>query len=97
LTENEFLMLAVGIALGAQLTLIAYLIGQYRGDRRAVQIGAASLVRARKQHATSNWREALVRRPTLVELVQAEVRDFELGLLDGVDRVEDAARREGLL
>jgi hypothetical protein len=97
LTENEFMMLAVGAALGAQLALIAYLLDQYRADRRVTQAGAAALARAQKRHATEDWREALVRRPKLVELAQAEVRDFELGLLDSVDRVEDAAQREGLL
>jgi hypothetical protein len=35
--------------------------------------------------------------PRPAELVEASFRDFELKLYDGLDRVEDAARRDGLL
>ncbi|MEU0369086.1 hypothetical protein ABZ070_02280 [Streptomyces sp. NPDC006283] len=97
MTETEIVMLLVGIIVGAQLALVVHLVGEYRGNRRVARAGAAALAQARKRHTTADWREALARRPTLAEVAQAEVRDFELGLLNGLDRVEDAARREGLL
>jgi hypothetical protein len=97
MTTTELQMLATGFLLGTYLMIAVQVVFQNRDARRDTQAATAALAQARRRHATCDWREALVRRPTLVELVQAEVRDFELGLLDSVDRVEDAARREGLL
>jgi hypothetical protein len=90
MTEHDMLLLAAGGTLGSYLTLLAWMamsfVSERRADRRR-QLGLRGKAKL----------PALPAEPHPAELLEASVRDFELKLYDAVDRVEDAARRDGLL
>jgi hypothetical protein len=95
MTDNELFLLAAGVSIGSNLTLLAWIAIDYVSGRRAD--------RRRSQKAdrvdidTVGFGAAPDTEPHPAELLEASVRDFELKLYDGLDRVEDAARRGGLL
>lgn len=100
MTANEILTLATGIALGAHGMNALHA----RWDRQAARRSAAAARAARRKAAGDCYlyslrlyqlrmRYAAVPPPSL----EASVRELELDLRDGLDRVEQAARNEGLL
>jgi hypothetical protein len=100
MTDNETQLLAIGGAIGSYLTLLAWMTADFVSERRADRRRSKQAGRrAAKRTATAEWRDAIpaLAGPHPAELLEASVRDFELKLYDVVDRVEDAARRDGLL
>ncbi|PAN01023.1 hypothetical protein CJI59_13960 [Streptomyces sp. Alain-F2R5] len=102
MTTNEILMLAVGLALGAQSMNALHAYWASKDARRAAAQSDAVLKRMAGDSFLSSFRlYRLQEHPRLephpAELLEASVRDLELKLWDAADRVEDAARRDGLL
>ncbi|MFD5297194.1 hypothetical protein ACFWJU_18545 [Streptomyces mutabilis] len=102
MTTNEILMLAVGLVLGAQSMNALHAYWASKDARRAAAQSAALLKRMTGDSFLSSVRAyRLQERPRLephpAELLEASVRDLELKVYDGLDRFEDAARRDGLL
>lgn len=102
MTSNEILMLAAGLFTGAQLTNLMHAVWANQDATRGVTEAEAALKRAvGDRYLTSLWSYQRQHRrpgdPHPAELLEASVRDFELKLWDAADRIEDAARRDGLL
>ncbi|MFE1748981.1 hypothetical protein ACFW88_00245 [Streptomyces anandii] len=99
MTANEIEMLLCGISIGAQGMALCHMVL----DLRDVQRDLARSRQARRRAAADHYFNSLSlyqlqtrREPHPAEVVEAAVRDFELTLRDAIDRVDDAARREGL-
>jgi hypothetical protein len=104
MTPNEMQLLAVGFVLGAWTVAIWQMTLDMRDGRRDLVRSEEARRRAAADRFLSSFRlYGLQHRPPVpavphpAELLEASVRDFELKLYDGLDRVEDAARRDGLL
>lgn len=106
MTANEIQTLCVGFVLGAWTVAIWQMVLDMRDMRRNLASSRQARRRAAGDHFLSSFRlHQLQHRPPIpaptgphpAELLEASVRDFELKLWDGLDRVEDAARRDGLL
>ena len=102
MTSTEMLMLAVGLALGAQSTNALHAYWASQDARRSAARAETTLKQLAGDRFLSTFRlYRLQERPWLephpAELLEASVRDLELKVYDGLDRVEDAARRDGLL
>ncbi|MYS72350.1 hypothetical protein GTY88_18270 [Streptomyces sp. SID5926] len=106
MTSNEILMLAVGLFTGAQLMNLMHAVWVSQDARRGAAASQAALKRAAGDHFLNGFRLYRLGVPPVVpapgdphpaELLEASVRDFELKLWDASDRIEDAARRDGLL
>lgn len=106
MTTNEIMMLAVGLAFGAQSMNLLHAYWGAQAARRSKARAEATLKRLAGDRYLSSFRLYRLGAPTALpapgdphpaELLEASVRDFELKLWDAADRVEDAARRDGLL
>ncbi|MFK4797814.1 hypothetical protein ACI3K5_03860 [Streptomyces sp. MPA0124] len=106
MTSNEILMLAAGLFTGAQLMNLMHAIWASRDARRDAATARAAVKRAAGDHFLNGFRLYRLGAPSAVpapgdphpaELLEASVRDLELKVYDGLDRFEDAARRDGLL
>ncbi|WP_030173200.1 hypothetical protein [Streptomyces sp. NRRL S-813] len=102
MTENEILLLAIGFSLGAHSMNLLHFSWQRRDERRSAKAARAARHRSAGDCYLNSLslyqlqaRYAAAPHPT--ETLEASVRDFELDLRDGLDRVERAARDEGLL
>jgi hypothetical protein len=104
--SNEILMLAVGLFTGAQLTNLLYAVWANQDACRGAARAEATLKRLAGDRFLSTFRLYRLAPPPSVptpggphpaEVLEASVRDFELKLWDAADRVEDAARWDGLL
>lgn len=103
MTPNEMQLLAVGFVLGAWTVAVWQMVLDMRDTRRSLARSEQALRRAAADRFLSSFRlYRLQHRPRQpephpAEVLEASVRDFELKLYDGIDRVEDALRRDGLL
>lgn len=101
MTPNEMQLLAVGFVLGAWTVAIWQMTLDLRDARRDLARSEEARRRAAADRFLSSFRlYGLQHRPPVphpAEQLEASVRDFELKLYDGLDRVEGAARRDGLL
>ena len=108
MTPNEMQLLAVGFVLGAWTVAIWQMALDMRDARRDLARSEQARRRAAGDHFLSSFRlyrlqnrtrpvSTTVDTPHPAEVLEASVRDFELKLYDGLGRVEDAARRDGLL
>lgn len=101
MADHEIQLLSIGIAIGMDLMLlmqIAFGILDDRRDREASR-------RARRRAAAEHYYRSLRRYHRQVRfaemypsgVIEVAARRIELDLRDGLDRVERAARDEGLL
>ncbi|MFG2683136.1 hypothetical protein [Streptomyces sp. NPDC048392] len=106
MTTNETLVLAVGLLTGAQCMNLMHAYWASQDARRSIARAEATLKRLAGDRYLSSFRLYRLGAPPSVpapggphsaELLEASVRDLELKVYDGLDRVEDAARRDGLL
>lgn len=96
MTENEVLLLAVGFSLGAQFMNLLHFWWQRQDARRSQAAARAARHRAAGDCFLNSLRLYQLR-ARYAEPLTVSVRDLELDLRDGLDRVERAARDEGLL
>ncbi|WP_306186938.1 hypothetical protein [Streptomyces sp. MK5] len=101
MTENEILLLATGFSLGAQTVNLLHFWWQRQDERRSAAAARAARHRSAGDCYLNSLRlyqlQARYAAAHPAETLQASVRDFEQDLRDGLDRVERAARDEGLL
>lgn len=106
MTTNEIVMLAVGLSLGAQSMNLLHAYWDNQAARRSAAQAEATLKRLAGDRYLSSFRLFRLGVPPSApapgdphpaELLEASVRDLELKVYDGLDRFEDAARRDGLL
>lgn len=101
MTVNEILFLIYGIAIGAQAMASLHAYWAHQDARRSRTAAKAARRRAAGDRYLASLRLYQLRQqrasPHPAEILEAAVRDFELDLRDGLDRVERAARDEGLL
>ncbi|MEU6279483.1 hypothetical protein [Streptomyces sp. NPDC047028] len=101
MTTNEAQILVCGITLGAMLMNLMHMWWSRQDARRDRVASAAAVKRAAGDRFLGSLRlhqlQAKWEAHHPAEALEAAVRDFELDLRDGLDRVERAARDEGLL
>ncbi|MFF9625420.1 hypothetical protein [Streptomyces griseosporeus] len=102
MTPFELQILACGVAIGAYTMTLLHMWWDARDARRNLRASCATRKRAAADRYLSSFRLHQMQarraaRPHPAEFLEASFRDFELKLRDGLDRVEDAARRDGLL
>ncbi|MEU1008175.1 hypothetical protein [Streptomyces sp. NPDC005890] len=101
MTANEIICLIYGIALGATVMSVMQAWWAAQDARRSRAKAEAARRRAAGDRYLASLRLYQLRQrrmaPHPAEVLEAAVRDFELDLRDGLDRVERAARDEGLL
>lgn len=96
MTQNEILLLALGFSLGAQSVNLLHFWWQRQDARRSAAVARAARHRAAGDCYLNSLRLYQLRARS-AETLEASVMDLELDLRDGLDRVERAARDEGLL
>ncbi|MFC7842521.1 hypothetical protein [Streptomyces sp. NPDC057382] len=103
MTPNEIQLLIVGFVLGAWTVAIWQMVLDLREAERNLARSEKTRRRAAADRFLSSFRLYRIQNrpraavPHPAELLEASVRDFELKVYDGLDGVEDAARRDGLL
>ncbi|MFH9012513.1 hypothetical protein ACH4C6_14130 [Streptomyces sp. NPDC017943] len=103
MTPNEIQLLAVGFALGGWTVAIWQMVLDVRQAERNLARSEEARRRAAAARFLAGFRLYRIQNrpraaePHPAEVLEASVRDLELKVYDGLDRVEDAARRDGLL
>jgi hypothetical protein len=101
MAPTEVQLLVVGFVLGAWTVAICRMALDMRDARRSLAQSEQARRRAAGDTYLNSFRlYRLQHRPPVphpAEVLEASVRDFQLKVYDSLDRVEDAARRDGLL
>ncbi|MGW3711433.1 hypothetical protein ACWDN6_14955 [Streptomyces albogriseolus] len=103
MTQNEIILFVSGLLIGAQIMAVIVIVLDMRDARRDLTLAEKHRRRAAADLFLNSFRTyRLENRPPLPQLyqpgeVEAIARDLELSLYDAVDRIEGAARKDGLL
>jgi hypothetical protein len=103
MTQNEIILFVSGLLIGAQIMAVVCMVLDMREARRDLALAAKYRRRGAADAFLDSFRRyRLENRPPLLlpyqpGEVEAVARDLELSLYDAVDRIEGAARKDGLL
>ncbi|MEU2992922.1 hypothetical protein ABZ772_21695 [Streptomyces griseoincarnatus] len=105
MTQNEIVLFVSGLLIGAQImaVIVIVMVLDLREARRDLTLAEKHRRRAAADLFLNSFRTyRLENRPPLPQPyqpgeVEAIARDLELSLYDAVDRIEGAARKDGLL
>ncbi|MER6331838.1 hypothetical protein ABT298_21390 [Streptomyces sp. NPDC001034] len=101
MTASEIQILVCGICLGAVLMNLMHMWWARQDNQRDRAASRATIKRAAGDRFLGNFRlyqvQARRRACHPAQALEAAARDFESDIRDGLDRVERAARDEGLL
>ncbi|MEU3441781.1 hypothetical protein ABZ755_15415 [Streptomyces griseoincarnatus] len=103
MTQNEIVLFVSGLLIGAQIMAVIVMVLDLREARRDLTLAEKHRRRAAADLFLNSFRTyRLENRPPLPQPyqpgeVEAIARDLELSLYDAVNRIEGAARKDGLL
>ncbi|MGQ5579696.1 hypothetical protein [Streptomyces sp. ECR3.8] len=103
MTQTEIVLFVSGLLIGAQIMAVIVMVLDLRDARRDLALAEKHRRRAAADRFLDSFRRyQLENRPPLLRPyppteVEAVARDLELSLYDALDRIEGAARKDGLL